>query len=45
MSDMTLNEGEDRNFRNQFSEFLQRNVALKMYLLSKRKLLENEKEN
>ena len=23
--DMTLNEGEDRNFRNQFSEFLQRN--------------------
>ena len=22
--DMTLNEGEDRNFRNQFSEFLQK---------------------
>ena len=35
--DMTLNEGEDRNFRNQFSEFLQEKctVMLKMYLLSK----------
>ena len=25
--DMTLNEGEDRAFRNQFSEFLQRNAT------------------
>ena len=25
--DMTLNEGEDREFRNQFSDFLQRNTT------------------
>jgi hypothetical protein len=25
--DMTLNDGEDRQFRNQFSEFLQRNAT------------------
>jgi DNA-directed RNA polymerase specialized sigma subunit len=41
--DMTLNEGEDRNFRNQFSEFLQRNAGTEDVPVVKKKTTRKRK--
>ena len=41
--DMTLNEGEDRNFRNQFSEFLQRNAGAEDVPVVKKKTTRKRK--
>ena len=41
--DMTLNEGEDRHFRNQFSEFLQRNAGTEDVPVVKKKTTRKRK--
>ena len=41
--DMTLNEGEDRSFRNQFSEFLQRNAGTEDVPVVKKKTTRKRK--
>ena len=41
--DMTLTEGEDRNFRNQFSEFLQRNAGTEDVPVVKKKTTRKRK--
>ena len=41
--DMTLNEGEDRQFKNQFSDFLQRNATTDDVPLPKKKITRKRK--